>query len=131
MMHSLSRWPLAAIHLPRENPLKEMTAGLAEIPWLQGLGDGDAEGHPNKRRLLTVSEFFQYTEQQGVFLFLVWLRADDHAPALSVHVPWAWPRVGSPEWAQPHYRQSSSPHALNPRHNEQCVDVWLGDTGKH
>lgn len=59
------RWPFAAISLPSENPLKELSAGLSEIPWLSGLAEGDAEGHPNKKRLKTVSEFFQYTEQQG------------------------------------------------------------------
>jgi hypothetical protein len=57
----------AAINLPPtlpENPLKDIQSRF-DFPWLMAFGENDGEGHPNKRRLLTVSEFFRYTEEQG------------------------------------------------------------------
>lgn len=56
----------AAVNLPTnfpENPLKEISL-ILDFPWLKPQDD-DADGHPNKRRLLTVSEFFRYTDDQG------------------------------------------------------------------
>lgn len=67
-----SRWPFAAITLPKENPLRAMAAAV-ELPWLSAFREeqDSAEGPPSKRRLETVSEFFQYTEHQGVMIALM------------------------------------------------------------
>jgi hypothetical protein len=46
-------------------------AAAVDIPWLTRREDEEnSDGHPNKRRLETVAEFFQYTEQQGVVFCL-------------------------------------------------------------
>jgi hypothetical protein len=55
--------PFAAISLPGDNPLKDMMPAVMDLPWLMSIGD--AGGPPNKRRLLTVAQFFDFTEQQG------------------------------------------------------------------
>jgi hypothetical protein len=65
VVSNIGRWPFAAVTFPKENPLKAMAAAV-EIPWLTRREDEEnSDGHPNKKRLESVSEFFQYTEQQG------------------------------------------------------------------
>ena len=59
----------AAVNLPTgfpDNPLKDIGL-ILDFPWLKPQSE-DVDGHPNKRRLLTVTEFFRYTDEQGAFL---------------------------------------------------------------
>jgi hypothetical protein len=55
----------ASINLPTSfpDPLKDIKP-MFDFPWLLSLGP-DSEEHPSRRRLLTVGEFFRYTEEQG------------------------------------------------------------------
>lgn len=64
----LARWPFAAISLPKENPLTNITANF-EFPWV-GFGE-DADGPPNRRRLNSVLDFYQYTDKEGEIYFLL------------------------------------------------------------
>ena len=70
------RWEPPRLHFPRLSPPRLeapqwLKGRLSQLPWLVNLAPA---GHPGKKQLITVQDFFRFTEEQGAHFLLFGIR---------------------------------------------------------